>query len=38
MIQQFYELIYMIYQYDLGMISFDLLGKRMVSEQFFLGD
>ncbi|CAF1302863.1 unnamed protein product [Rotaria magnacalcarata] len=30
-IHQFYELIHVIYQYDLGMISFDLLGKRMLS-------
>ncbi|CAF2979713.1 unnamed protein product [Rotaria sp. Silwood2] len=30
-IHQFYELIHTIYQYDLGMISFDLLGKRMLS-------
>ena len=30
MVHQFYELIHMLYQYDLGMISFDLLGKRMV--------
>ncbi len=30
-IHQFYELIHTIYQYDLGMISFDLLGKRVVS-------
>ena len=30
-IHQFYELIQTIYQYDLGMISFDLLGKRLVS-------
>lgn len=31
-IHQFDELIHTIYQYDLGMISFDLVGKRMVSE------
>ncbi|CAF0953179.1 unnamed protein product [Adineta steineri] len=29
-IHQFYELIHTIYQYDLGMISYDLLGKRML--------
>jgi len=33
-IHQFYELIYTIYQYDLGMISFDLLSKRMVDIVF----
>jgi hypothetical protein len=32
-IQQFSELIHTIYQYDLGMISFQLLGKRMVNRQ-----
>ena len=31
-IHQFDELIHTIYQYDLGMISFDLVGKRMVRE------
>ena len=35
-IHQFYELIHTIYQYDLGMISFELLGKRMVSFAVFL--
>ena len=34
-LQHFYELIHTIYQYDLGMVSFELLGKRMVSLKFF---
>ncbi|CAF1303213.1 unnamed protein product, partial [Adineta ricciae] len=30
-LQHFYELIHTIYQYDLGMVSFELLGKRMLT-------
>lgn len=32
-VHQYYELIHTIHQFDLGMISFDLLGKRMVSSE-----